>query len=77
MTHERLLIVSNRLPVSVGFAAGGLQILPSSGGLASGLRPWHERSGSIWFGWPGDISAATEAEKEQLDRCLERRLFTT
>jgi trehalose 6-phosphate synthase/phosphatase len=73
MTSQRLLIVSNRLPVSARVTADGLRIVPSSGGLASGLRPWHERSGSLWFGWPGDVSAATPAQKEQLDQCLRQR----
>jgi trehalose 6-phosphate synthase/phosphatase len=73
MRSQRLLIVSNRLPVNACVTADGLRIVPSSGGLASGLRSWHERSGSLWFGWPGDVSAATSAQKAQLDDRLHER----
>ena len=69
----RLLIVSNRLPVSAQVAPDGLRMVPSSGGLATGLRPWHERSAGLWLGWPGDVSGATTAQKEQLEQDLHRR----
>ena len=55
----RLLIVSNRLPVSVPSRPGkDLRLRPSPGGLATGLRPWHKQSGGLWIGWPGDGGAA-------------------
>ena len=73
MTSHRLLIVSNRLPVSASVTADGLRLVPSSGGLATGLRPWHERCASLWLGWPGDVSGATTAQKEQFDRRLHDR----
>jgi len=50
---DRRLIVSNRLPVTIRAGANGLEMVPSSGGLASGLGPWHRRSQGLWFGWPG------------------------
>lgn len=49
----RLLIASNRLPLTVDEESSGLSIRPSVGGLASGLRDVHERSHSVWIGWPG------------------------
>ncbi len=49
----RLLLVSNRLPVTVTETEGGFQAVPSAGGLASGLRGPHERGESLWIGWPG------------------------
>ncbi len=48
-----ILIVSNRLPVRVRTEGGGFELEPSVGGLATGLRPFHRRSGSMWVGWPG------------------------
>jgi len=68
-----VLIVSNRLPVTARVTANGLRLVPSSGGLATGLRHWHERSASLWLGWPGDVSRATTAQKEQLDQRLRQR----
>jgi trehalose 6-phosphate synthase/phosphatase len=59
----RLLIVSNRLPVTVIKEGGSLQFQESVGGLASGLRSYLDSlNGSsitkpkiecIWVGWPG------------------------
>ena len=68
MGSDRLLVVSNRLPVSARLAAEGIRIVPSAGGLATGLRPWHERSNGVWFGWPGDVSSATPGMRDELDR---------
>ena len=67
---SRLLIVSNRLPVSARVTVDGVRMDPSSGGLANGLRPCHERSESLWFGWPGDVSGATTTQREQFDERL-------
>jgi trehalose 6-phosphate synthase/phosphatase len=52
----RLLLVSNRLPVTVKADARGTSVTPSSGGLATGLRGPHQKSDGLWIGWPGDIS---------------------
>jgi len=49
----RVLIVSNRLPVTVTVQHGQPAVEPSAGGLATGLRTPHERSGGLWIGWPG------------------------
>ena len=49
----RLLIVSNRLPVTVRCDAGSVEIERSAGGLATGLRGLHERGDGWWLGWPG------------------------
>ena len=42
---SRLLIVSNRLPVTVSTDDGAPHVVPSAGGLATGLRGPHERGG--------------------------------
>ena len=56
MSEPRLLIVSNRLPVTITVRGGRAIVRPSAGGLATGLRGPHERSGGSWIGWPGDLS---------------------
>ena len=53
-TTGRLIIVSNRLPITVTLDAGVPVVRPSVGGLATGLRAPHEQSGGVWIGWPGD-----------------------
>lgn len=49
----RLLIVSNRLPMTMRVHDGTVRVQRSSGGLATGLRGVHEDTGGIWIGWPG------------------------
>ncbi|MFY9153424.1 MAG: bifunctional alpha,alpha-trehalose-phosphate synthase (UDP-forming)/trehalose-phosphatase [Prolixibacteraceae bacterium] len=50
---QRFLIVSNRLPISIQTDNENINITPSVGGLATGLRPIHEKYDSRWIGWPG------------------------
>jgi trehalose 6-phosphate synthase/phosphatase len=66
MDHHRLLIVSNRLPVSVRVVDGAPRLAPASGGLATGLRPYHESSGGLWIGWPGDLSRYTPDTRRRI-----------
>jgi trehalose 6-phosphate synthase/phosphatase len=73
MTQSRLLIVSNRLPVTATVADGTVSLAPAGGGLATGLRPYHESSGGLWIGWPGDLSGANAAERRAFDRELAER----
>lgn len=68
---SRILLVSNRLPITVRHEHGDVQVTPSAGGLATGLRGPHERSGGLWFGWPGEIASLDEAEREQLKMQLD------
>jgi trehalose 6-phosphate synthase/phosphatase len=50
---NRLLIVSNRLPVTVHKRGGDLHFQPSIGGLATGLGSTFANRPSLWLGWPG------------------------
>jgi trehalose 6-phosphate synthase len=51
---QRLLIVSNRLPIKVSRADDGKwDITPSSGGLVTALSGVHVESRFVWIGWPG------------------------
>ncbi len=51
---SRLIIVANRLPVTVHALDDGPQIEFSTGGLAVGLRGVHRPGESVWIGWPGE-----------------------
>jgi len=66
---SRLLIVSNRLPITVTRVEGEIRVEPSAGGLATGLRGPHERSGGLWIGWPGEPDGEP-AERAALERWL-------
>ena len=66
---DRVILVSNRLPVTVRSDGDGNQHLtPSSGGLVTGLTPLHEKSG-VWIGYPGDTP-----NEETLAELKRRRL---
>src|SRR5881397_245476 len=64
----RLIIVSNRAPVSIAVEHNNYRYKESSGGLASGLRAYVERirkkkpeTKITWVGWPG----TTVPEKDE------------
>ena len=48
-----LLVVSNRLPVTLQRGTGGLERKRSTGGLVSALEPVLAKQGGTWVGWPG------------------------
>jgi trehalose 6-phosphate synthase/phosphatase len=66
----RLLIVSNRLPVTVTVEDGHPVVCPSVGGLATGLQAPHDRSEGLWIGWPGAVEGLTPAMRADIDRQL-------
>ena len=67
---QRLLIVSNRLPLTIQERKGELYIEPSVGGLATGLRSWYKSSPSIWIGWAGIGRKKIRKEKDIMARLL-------
>ena len=50
---QRLLVVSNRLPIVLEKRDGGWALKPGSGGLVSALAPVLSHRGGVWIGWPG------------------------
>jgi len=66
----RVLLVSNRLPVTVAIHDGRVTVTPSTGGLATGLAGPHRESGGLWFGWPGDLSGATPGQRAEIEARL-------
>ncbi|HVE85355.1 MAG TPA: trehalose-6-phosphate synthase, partial [Myxococcales bacterium] len=68
----RLVIVSNRLPVTVRAGPSGEpQVARSPGGLATGLSGPHQESEGLWVGWPGDLSGLSPPAREQARAELE------
>lgn len=68
---SRLLIVSNRLPITVSRDGQALRVERSTGGLATGLAGPHSRSDALWVGWPGDVDDLTREELRDLQRRLD------
>src|SRR5882757_4460064 len=73
-----LIIVSNRLPVSVKKVDGKLEFYPSIGGLATGLASYATDSKNKWIGWPGIASdELSEKERQQItDRLLQQNCYS-
>src|SRR5439155_1867246 len=71
----KLVIVSNRLPMSLREEHGHREFTESPGGLASGLRAYFRSAEAreldyVWVGWPGREVAA-EFQAEVTNRCRE------
>src|SRR5665811_1169827 len=62
---SQVIIVSNRLPVSVKKKDGKLVFYPSVGGLATGLASYIEDSKNKWIGWPGIASDELDNADQQ------------
>ena len=67
---RRLLIVANRLPVTVTVQDDHPVVRQSVGGLATGLKAPHDRSGGLWIGWPGTVKGLTPEMRSDVDRQL-------
>ncbi|MCY1634819.1 bifunctional alpha,alpha-trehalose-phosphate synthase (UDP-forming)/trehalose-phosphatase [Marinifilum sp. D737] len=50
---NRIHIVSNRLPVSINVENDNIKLIPSVGGLATGMRSVYKEYNGKWIGWPG------------------------
>ncbi len=67
--ESRMIIVSNRLPVTLENGPGGVQVSPSSGGLVSALMPLLRNHSGVWIGWTGtDLSSDVERAVEEYSR---------
>jgi len=65
---NRLIVVSNRLPLTLRKADGHWTTERSSGGLASAMNPILRRNGGDWIGWAG---ASGEEDQEERRSVLE------
>jgi trehalose 6-phosphate synthase len=73
MSKSRLVVVSNRIPISFRRQDGDLVAEPASGGLVSALEPLLQAHGGIWVG-----NAGTEDSPEvqrKLDAATKERNF--
>ena len=63
---RRLVVVSNRLPVTLKRAGDGWRTERSAGGLATAMGPLLQNSKGIWVGWSGDSSDASDERRQKL-----------
>lgn len=69
---SKVIIISNRLPVKIERRNNTLEIIPSEGGLATGLGSIYNEGNNLWIGWPG-IVPKDENEKEYITSELRKR----
>lgn len=70
--NGRMLLVSNRLPVTL-VDKEGTTLTPSGGGLATGLTRVHGASESLWIGWGGGDQPYTSTARPELESELAAR----
>lgn len=68
----RIVIVSNRLPISIDKQAGQFVYYPSAGGLATGLGSLDKHFDRLWIGWAGQ-PVSSKPEKEQITTDFQQR----
>ncbi|MFW5752348.1 MAG: bifunctional alpha,alpha-trehalose-phosphate synthase (UDP-forming)/trehalose-phosphatase, partial [bacterium] len=59
----KVIIVSNRLPVSISKKGTEIIVQPSMGGLATGMKSFYKSYESIWIGWPGLVLNRTNKKE--------------
>ena len=71
---SRLLLVSNRLPITIRRSeSGNYEFSMSSGGLVTGLSGLSKTTTFQWYGWPGlevpedEIKTVTQRLKEEFN----------
>ena len=69
----KLVIVSNRLPISVVKKRDTLTFTHSVGGLATGLGSVYKRFESVWVGWPGiTLENISDEERRYIEEELKK-----
>ncbi len=70
--NGRLVVVSNRLPLTLRRTSGRWAAEPSAGGLATALTPVLRRTGGLWIGWPGDHPGDPDPQRAEAVARLQR-----
>lgn len=67
---QRIVLVSNRLPINISYKNRRIFVQPSVGGLATGMSSVHKFYETRWIGWPGidfdstDVSSLKDINRE-------------
>src|SRR5687768_7185465 len=60
---QRVVVVSNRLPVTLKRVGDGWQTRKTSGGLATAMQPMLQQTNGIWIGWSGETSDTNDEKR--------------
>jgi len=71
---NKLIIVSNRLPITLNTSSGKMKVETSVGGLATGISSLKVKNEKIWIGWPGmDFTKSKKKEIDDLNSILNKQ----
>ena len=71
---KKLIIVSNRLPITINTSSGKLKVESSVGGLATGISSLKVKNKKLWIGWPGmDFTKSSKNEINELNNILHKQ----
>ncbi len=73
---KRLIIVANRLPVTVKISKSEIEYTPSDGGLATGMASLEGNYEKHWLGWPGMHPKNEEVQQEVKQKLEQDNIHT-
>ena len=66
MNEQRVIVVSNRLPVSLTRGGTLWHSKATAGGLATAMHPILKGTDGIWIGWSGDTSETSDETRQAI-----------
>ncbi|NIP30054.1 MAG: bifunctional alpha,alpha-trehalose-phosphate synthase (UDP-forming)/trehalose-phosphatase, partial [Candidatus Dadabacteria bacterium] len=69
---NKIIFVSNRLPVTIKRKNNHLEAIPSSGGLVTALSTFEKMAEKLWIGWPGVLDRRNKSETEEIRELLKQ-----
>jgi len=70
--EERIILISNRLPVTIKTKKKSIEIIQSVGGLATGMSSFYKNYNCKWIGWCG---LSTDFLDKRIKKEVEKRLI--
>jgi trehalose 6-phosphate synthase/phosphatase len=64
--NQRVIVVSNRLPVTLKRAGDSWQTRKTAGGLATAMQPVLQQNDGIWIGWTGETSGTNDEKRRAI-----------
>jgi trehalose 6-phosphate synthase/phosphatase len=76
--NQRVIVVSNRLPVSLKRAGDSWHSKRTAGGLATAMHPIIQKTDGIWIGWSGETSGSKDEKRRAIveEWAKEQRYFS-
>ncbi|MDA3850192.1 MAG: bifunctional alpha,alpha-trehalose-phosphate synthase (UDP-forming)/trehalose-phosphatase [Spirochaetaceae bacterium] len=67
---SKIIFISNRLPITLSLSEDNIEIKESIGGLATGLKGYHQDSNNLWLGWAGVTKEEAQGREEEITQRL-------